>query len=405
MSKTSGFQLTLDFFRLLLVRKKTILVLTLVPTFIAVIVVLMTKPTYRSEAMVNPPASLGGSPFSEAFKDAGGSAGGLLSSVLGGGMSSKGLNDCINILESIQFGRLIIQKFDLEKEYKFKGPDGPKKYYFADVHKVLQKHIGYMVTEEDAIQLYAKHSSPETARDMVSFMIHLLDSLYIDMQRTETKHRLEYVDRRLEQAEKDMRSMEDSLIRFQGKHNLLEPEAQVRMILVNAAQTEMKIETLKEAMELEAALRGTSSSRYRDLKIEKDLLQNTLARQMRNDSDPNSLILPAKTLPALSTEYFRLERAYAIRLGVYKYLVQQVEGLKLNADRDVQVISVIDPPWVNDKRVAPKRRIIVEAVFFISLLLSSSLAIFLTLWSRHKEEHPESGRQFAEIRRSLLRWR
>lgn len=396
----SGFDVLLRFFRILVLRKRMIFIVTILPTVICVVVVFTSKSKYKAEALIKPPASESGSSIPEALKESG--AGGLLGSFLGG--TETGENDCMSILKSALFGKLIVDRFDLETAYKFKQAGKSRKYYVADVIKEFQRNANFELTDEDAIKIGMVDESPERASEIVSSMIHVLDSLYADIQKKANKERLGYVDYRLALAEIEMKSMEDSLVAFQNRNNLIVPEAQVRLILENATQTEVQVETLKEQLALEAALRGTSSAQYHDLSVQKDLLQRTLQHQLRNSGDSNTLILPAHALPALAAEYFRLERAYNVKLGVYKYLIQQVEALKLEANKNIRVISVLDPPWPNDKRVFPKRRVMVEAVFILFFILASVIAVLQAVWSRHQEENPETGRLVEDIKKNLLRF-
>ena len=401
MSNVSGFDIPLRLFRIMVLRKKLILFIALAPTLICLIVVMVSKSTYVAEALIKPPSSDNSSPLEAAFKESG--AGSLLGSFMGG--AGTGENDCISIFKSVLFERLIIERFDLETVWELKKDGKPKgKIYFADVAKQFQRYAGIELTEENAIRITMRDESPERARDIVSFMIRTLDSLYTDIQRTATPRRLEYVDRRLAMPEAEMKGTEDSLVAFQNRHNLIVPEAQVKLILENATQTELQVETLKEQLALEAALRGTSSAKYQDLMTQKNLMQQALQGQLRSHADSNSLILPARTLPALANEYFRYQRAYTVRLGVYKYLVQQVEALKLEANKNVQVISVIDPPWNNDKRVSPKRRVMLETTLILSFILALVVAVLKTKWEKYREENPESLTLVMEIKKNLLKF-
>lgn len=399
MSNMGGFELLLRFIHILVSRKRTILFIVLIPTVICTIVVFALSSSYRSLALIKPPQTEGVSPL-DLLKESGG--GGGLSSLLGG--SQTGADDCMSILGSARFARVVIKRFDLETLYKFKKEEkAGKKYYFADLIKQFQAHTKFELTmDEDAIKISMEDESPDRAREMVSYMVFALDSLYSDIQRTAIQHRLEYVDHRLVLAEEEMKKMEDSLVSFQKRHNLIAPEAQVKIILENTIKTEVEIETLKEQLALEKALRGNSSARYQDLSVQKELLEKTLMGQLRNSSDSNTLMLPAHTLPVLATQYFRLERAYTIRLGVFKYLVQQVEALKLEANKNVQVISVIDPPWTDNKRVSPKRRIMVEAVFILSLIFGIVVVVLQAAW--RGQVNPENLKLISEIKRGLLKF-
>src|SRR5690606_3848635 len=128
-------------------------------------------------------------------------------------------------------------RFDLRREYKIIEDGKTKKYYEADVWKKLRKNEGYDITAEKALRNWAKNKSPQKARDMVDYVIHVLDSLYTDLQLVENVGRMADAERRLGKAEREMKAIEDTLIAFQMKNNLLVPEAQVHLSVQNAAQT------------------------------------------------------------------------------------------------------------------------------------------------------------------------
>lgn len=397
MEGTNGFDLLLRFLRTIVARKKLIFFGTLIPTVIAIVVVLVVESTYISQALVNPPQKEKGSPLS-ALGEMGG-MGGIFGSLLG---EESGYDDCISILESARFASQVIRKYDLETSYGFKKKDQPdKKYYYANVLKAFRLNASFEDTDEGAIKLSMKDTSATRAAEMLNYMIFLLDSLYTDVQKAAIKQNLAYIDERLAQAEAEMKSAEENLSAFQNKHNMYVPEAQVKLILESAAQTELRLATINEAMELEASLRGKTSARYRDLVTQKNILERTLRSQMRSSPNPDRLMLPTQSLPSIATEYFRLERTFAIRLGVYKYLVQQAELLKLDASKNIKVVSVIDPPWVNEKRVSPARRIVVQTVFVLSFLGMIVLVLLLAAWSRYKEENPEALKSVNDIRQGL----
>ncbi len=399
---TSVFGLLLRFATILLRRKRPILLFTGIVTLVTVAIVFIVDDTFKAKALIKPPKGEGSSSIDALLKESGGGMAGLLGSFMGG--SEQGQNACMSVLNSVRFSKLVIDKFQLETVYKFKLPGKTKKYYQADVIKELGKNAEFEITDEGAIEIAVKDKSAERAQAMVDYMIHVLDSIYTDIQHTESRARLTYIDHRLAMAESDMKRLEDSLEVFENRHNLYLPELQVQFILENATQTELQIEKMKEDMALEAALRGTTSSRYRDLGVEKNLMQKSLEQKLKSHStDSNTLVLPAKMLPALAMEYFRLDRAYKVKLGRYKYLVQQVEALKLDADKNINVISVLDPAWTSDKRVSPKRRILVEAAFVVSLLLSCAAAVLLEMWEKYMLANPSSLKVVQEIRSRAFR--
>ncbi|MEO7425077.1 MAG: GNVR domain-containing protein [Fibrobacteria bacterium] len=401
MRNASGVDVVLRFVRIIVAKKRFILLSTFFCTLIGVIAVMVYPSTYQAVGIIKPPKNEGGSPIESALKESSGGGGlaGMLGSFISG--AESGEDDCMTILNSASFAKLVIDRFDLLKEYKFGR--GGKKYYFADVLKQFFRNVEYEITDYNDIKVSVEDKSPDRAREMVAFMIHALDSIYTSVQRTSTKQRLQYVDQRVALTEADVKRFEDSLSAFQNKHNLFLPEVQVQAILENATKTELEMETVEESMALEAALRGKDGSRYQNLAVQKRLLQKTMNGKMRSPTDSNSLVMPIRNIPAMATEYFRLERGYKVKLGLYKYLIQQAEALKLDADKNIQVITVLDQPWTNDKRVSPKRRIVVEAVFILSLLFATVLAVLMSLWDRHKQEGSETHRLVQEIRKDLFK--
>ena len=399
MRDAGGFNLVLLLIRILVLKKRFILLTTLAMTLIAGIVVMVSDSSYKAAGLIKPPKSDNGSPLDALKEASGGAIAGVLGSFIGG--SESGEDDCMTILGSTNFAKLVINQFDLANEYKF-GRNG-KKYYFADILKEFQKQAEFEVTERGALKISMEDKSPEKARVMVEYMIHVLDSVYTSIQRSSTKQKLVYVDQRVSMTEADVKRFEDSLVDFQNRHNLFLPEVQVQAILENATKTELEMETVKEQMDLESALRGKEGSRYQNLAVQRRLLQKSLQAKLQNPSDSNSLVLPVRLVPALATEYFRLERAYKVKLGLYKYLIQQAEALKLDADRNIQVITVLDAPWANEKRVSPKRRIVVEAVFILTLLFTSFLTVLSTLWERQKTESAETRMFVSDIRANIFK--
>ena len=404
MPQASAFELLLRFFHILVRKKILIFSFTFAVTLATVITVLVLDSEYGAVGLVKPPKGGRGTGIEDLLKESGAGVGGLLGSFMGG--SESGLDECMSILNSSRFARLVIERFDLETAWEFRKPGKkPKKYYFADVLRRFEKKRDIQVTDENAIEISMEARSPELAKEMVDYMIHILDSLYTDVQRRETRQKLHYLDRRMEMAEEDMKRIEDSLVAFKNKYNLYLPELQVQLILESAAQTELEIENVKEDMALESALRGTASSRYRDLSVKHGLLKKSMAGKLKNNLDSNSLVLPARALSALAVEYFRLDRSYKVKLGVFKYLTQQIESLKLEAEKNTQVVSLLDPPWVNNKRVFPKRRVMVQAAFVLSLLFSSLMAVLLSVWESHKLGRTVTHTLASEIRRELFRIR
>jgi uncharacterized protein involved in exopolysaccharide biosynthesis len=394
----SGFDPLLKLIHVLVLRKRFILGITLTGTALAALIVMLVPQKFRADALIKPPGNESSDQMGlKSVLEEAGPISGMLGSFFGSG---TGQNDCLNILGSVQFARQIIKKFELEKRYKF---NERKNYKYADVVKVFNRNFSFAVTDEEAIRIGFEDKDPAKAAEVVEFAIHELDSMYTEIQKRSTNQKLAYFDERLGLAEKEMTTLEDSLVRFQNRNNLYMPEVQVPSTLESVVKMEAEMETLDQEMELESALRGKSTSRYDNLKIQRQVLDRDLRRKFAGHNDSSSLVFPVHSMAAMANEYFRLERAYKIKLTLYKFLVQQTEFLRLEAQKSMKAIAVLDPPWANDKRVSPLRRLVVEMVFALLLVLTSLAALVYHLWRMRLDQDPELARLAGSVRANLLK--
>ena len=307
----------------------------------------------------------------------GGELGDLLSGVMGSG--ETGEDDCITILSSFQFSNAIIQKFDLESIYKFKKR---KKYFYADVLKTFYENFSVEVNDESAIVIGMRDRSPVRAKEIIEYAITLLDSLYLDIQKISIRQNLNYIDSVVSSSEHSIRVLEDSIAIFQKKFNLFMPDIQFETALKEIGELEIERSRIFEQMMKESSLRGKESPFYKRLSSEKQVISNILASKFNKRLDTNSIVLPLNMIPDLGIEYYRLEREYKIKLAVFKELTKQSKLLELELGKNVQQITIIDPPWINEKKVSPAKRIIVQIVFVLSLVLAIFLALCIDYYSK-----------------------
>ncbi len=399
MPKDSGINLALRIVGFLLKGKRAIFLFTALTTVFIFVLALFGHDSFNAVAIIKPPQGGNNSSLDGAFKEASGGLGSLLGSL--GSNSKSSENDCLNILGSSLFANLVIDRFDLEEVYELKGKVA--KYYTADVIKLFRNHVDFEVTENEAIKIIVEDQSAERAQQMTTFIIQALDSVYSAMGKKNVHQNLAFIETRFTLVQSEIKVLEDSLVAFQLTHNLFLPEIQVQTNMENVAQTELEMELVKENINLEAVLRGTSGSHYKELVAKKTILEKAMVKKLDGQSNPASLLHAIHHVPDLVTSYLRLDRKYKVRLGVYKYLVQQMETLKLANEKNINSITVIDPPWVNYKTVSLDLYKQVLITFILSLFFSSTGVISYFVWKDKISE--ESRTQFLvnEIRTNLFK--
>ncbi|MDA0986435.1 MAG: Wzz/FepE/Etk N-terminal domain-containing protein [Bacteroidetes bacterium] len=106
-----------------------------------------------------------------------------------------------------------------------------------------------------------------------------------------------------------------------------------------------------------------------EIKVELTIAENKL----KDFREQNRMIV---TSPELLLQQERLLREVIINTTIYTELKKQFEVAKIEEVKDIPIINVMDKARANANRESPKRRNIVMATFFISLLGAVGLEIF-----------------------------
>lgn len=81
-----------------------------------------------------------------------------------------------------------------------------------------------------------------------------------------------------------------------------------------------------------------------------------------------------------------------VRQKIYSLIAQQIETAMMAEAKENFAFKVIDPPRVPDKKVKPKRALMVVLAFVVSLFLGILLAFMREHYRRNREEWTEIGR-------------
>ena len=83
-----------------------------------------------------------------------------------------------------------------------------------------------------------------------------------------------------------------------------------------------------------------------------------------------------------------------LREKIYKMIVSQIENIALAESNKYINLKVLDPPKVPDKKIKPKRKLIVSITFLASILLSIFIILFLEYLVISKKETKRPTREY-----------
>jgi len=356
----------LDFLLLLLGRKRLVLGIVL-PTMVAVAVYsLAMDRTYESTALIVPPAG-GSSPLLGMLGDLpmGDLLGGLGGLPGGGG----GGEYYTAILSSNLMRAELIERFDLKTYYEL--PDAK----FEELLEILDDKVSASLDfETGMISLAVRDKDPARAREMADWLIERLEELNRDFRTRRARLTREFVGGQVAGVRADLDSLEQDLLDFQRRQRVLEPEAQAQAVI--GRYGELKGQEAVKQLELDMVrrLRGAANPEVARLESELAAIRDRLeASYERGDSD---LFLAVAELPQATVEFLRRQRELEIANKKLVFLLPQLEQAKIDEVNDTPVLEVLDPPRVAEKRIKPRRTVMVLAAGAVSLVVASLLTLF-----------------------------
>ena len=343
---------------------KFVAAMVIIPTIIAFVMVMwVVKPKYAASAIVTPPAST--QPMSGMLSGLMGSSG--MSSLLGISMDNEDVNAVWTILNSWELHNMVIDKFNLAKHYKFKGK------FHADLLKEFRKNFGLELNKEDMLSIYFKDTDAKLAVDVVNFMLTKADSAFNAFKTKQARQSREYFQSRLDSCEHALDSLLKDFVDFQVKNNVYEPNVQLEATIKYLSELQAMREEVNMEMNFEKLDRGENSKRYQELSKRMKGMNSALGGALKGKHS-NIGMIELKKSPELYAEYLRREAEIRIQEAMYKVLRQQSEQMRLEEAKTLTNLHVLEPPWENDKKISPKRGLILAFTVFFSFFLATLLS-------------------------------
>lgn len=362
---------------------KFVAAFVLIPTIIVFIMVMwVVKPKYAASAIVTPPAST--QPMSGALGGLIGSSG--MSSLLGISMDNEDVNAVWTIFNSWELHNQVIDKFDLAKHYEFKGK------FHADLLKDFRKNFGLEQNKEDMLSIYYKDTDAKLAVEVVNYMLEKADSSFNAFKTKQARQSRVYFQERLDSCEHVLDSLMAEFVDFQVKNNVYEPTVQLEATIKYLSELQAMREEVGIEMNFEKLDRGENSKRYQELLKRSKGVNSALGGALKGRHSDIGL-LELKKSPELYAEYLRREAEIRIQESMYKVLRQQSEQMRLEEAKMLTNLHVLESPWVNNKKISPKRGLILVFTVFFTFFLASLLCNFVEYM---RSESRTNGRTAAE---------
>ena len=377
--------------------KRLFSLIVLIPTAVMFVMVMWGfTPEYRAEAVFTSPvensAMVPGMGVGKKLGEKGNSLSDLFSD------TDEGADVTMTFAKSWELHERIIEKFDLARDYKFKGK------FYADLLKKFRKNLKIEMNDEDMFHVTFDHKDYKKAAAVVQYFLTQVDSMYNYYKTNQARQMREYMDARIKEVEKEMESMKKDFIKFQRKNNYYDPDRQLESTIRYMANMQTEREAIKQEISYELAKQGTRTKRVEDLERRLKNLESAISQVTDGKQSDMGVVALNKT-PELSNQYLKLKSELQMQQAIYVMLREQREQLDMEANNKQVNLIVLQPPWENDKRVFPKRGLMMMFTFFISFLVATLLCSFIEYMRSESKKGSEISYEWESIVREICFWR
>jgi len=355
---------------------------------------------YMATASVLPPKRPGGllsllegSGFSSRLRNLPGIGGSL-----GGGQEAYSY---LAILQSRTAMERVVRKFDLVTVYDVSDSSEEKAL------KQLRSNAAFDFAVEGNIVISVLDKNPQRAADLANYFVALLNEISIKLGTQEARSNREFVERRYQQNQGDLKTAEDSLKAFQQRYGIYAlPEQTAGAI---KAASVLKAEADAKEIELGIVRRsfGDENPRAQALRLELSEMNKKMsemkfgAENWRNDQSLN-LFVPFKDVPEVGAEYIRRYRNFEIQNRMLEFLTPLYEQAKIDEQKDAPAVLVLDQAVPPERKAQPKRSLIVLISMAVTLMFSTIWVFVQEIYDREKDGNPMVSAITEEIKRGTF---
>ena len=255
------------------------------------------------------------------------------------------------LIRSRRMSDLMAEQFDLGEIYGEQGNEA--------IQEKLRDKTGISIRDEGVIVLSVVDSNPERAKRMVEGYLANLDSIMVRLAIETSESRLEFLEKEINWRRVRLAESDSVMKAFQADHGVYEIEEQARSALQVAAILSTRFSMLDVEKNLLEMTVKPGTPEAESIRLEWELVRDQLLGIKEGTPDEQQLFPPLDELHELSYHYARLLIDKRVQEFVLAYLQLQRMDAMITMNQRLSSIKIIDPPYVPERRIWPKRKQIV----------------------------------------------
>jgi tyrosine-protein kinase Etk/Wzc len=373
--------------------RRFLAVATLIGLLVGVAVSLILRPTFKASALILPPQQQQSTAAALV-----GSLGALAGLSSGSSMSSLGLKNpadmYVGILGSRTIADELIQKFNLQSEYKTKR--------LADTEVALNRHAHFEVGKDGLIHIDVKDHDPRRASDLANGYVDELYHMNSTLAIGEAAQRKVFFDQQLNDEKAALEKAEVDLRNTEQKTGVIQLSAQAATIIRGIADTRAEIDSSE--VQLQAMNTFATEQNPDAIRLQQKIaaLREQLANLENSQKKlpPGDVEMPAGQVPQATLEYVDKYRELQYHETLFELLGKQYEAARLDQAKAAPIIQVIDRAIPPDRKNGPPRTLLTLGAGILAFCLAGAWLFFKNVLVQ-MEQDPERAEKLHRLRSAL----
>lgn len=264
----------------------------------------------------------------------------------------------------------LIAEFNLMERYESK--------FISDCRKTVMSNLTLKIDKEsDLIEVGFKDKDKLFAVEVVKRYLVLLNHLLLNIDLLENETFLNVITQRYDQNLKDLANAEEDLKNYQKKNKVFIPDEQLKSLVKVSTELEQSKIAMEMQIAIQKSLKGDNFPGKEQLTVQLKEIERNLKILKDGDNPENEMIglIPFNSTPELAMSYYRLYREVLIQSKLQEVIMPMYEQALITRRQKAEKIIVIDPVQIPDKRIWPKRLLIMLGVSVFSVISSILLII------------------------------
>mgnify|MGYP000913141484 CR=1 FL=1 len=365
------------FLEVLALKARFIVAFIFIATAVSVIVAFILPRWYQARIILLPPKDSGS--YIGMVKDLAEAL--TLTSGLEQPVAATPADIYVRILKSRTLFTRVIEANNLRTHY---GIDSDE-----EIMEKMMDYCNMRVTDEGLIEIAFEDKDPQLAARVANSFAVELDSLNQEIAVSKAQGLRRMLENRLAEIGGSLDSARREIENFQRVNRAVDIDRQTQLAIESAVS--LKVALAEAEININVKRKTLSDTHPEVINLQRriDEIKGQINALEFGGADSSYFNLPVSDVPGLKLKYARLTADAKTYEALYQFISEQYEQVKIQERMSAPMVAVIDPAFVPERPVKPRKMMIVLISFAVSAVLAVFLALVMNYLSELKKVSPE----------------